>query len=246
MSVKGSRVSCRINGTEVGSCDKADLDRRRQARIARRHRRHPRRAQRRREGLELQGRQAVSPVVILDTLVQSGRYAGLHPCFARAFDFLKTTPLASLAPGRHEIDDDRLYRARSISRTDAATRAHGSRRIAGTSTFSTRSTETRRSAGCRSRPASRAGGFDTEKDIAFFDERAAACGCRCRRKRSRSSFRKTRTRRSPDSARCSRRSSKSRSERRAFAVRSAVCGLRSRIPVLHAEEHAGGRTPGRA
>ena len=26
--------------------------------------------------------------MILDTLVQSGRYAGLHPAFSRAFDFL--------------------------------------------------------------------------------------------------------------------------------------------------------------
>ena len=47
--------------------------------------------------------------MILDTLVQSGRYAGLHPSFPRAFDFLTTTSLASLAPGRHEIDGDRLF-----------------------------------------------------------------------------------------------------------------------------------------
>ena len=47
--------------------------------------------------------------MILDTLVQSGRYAGLHPSFPRAFDFLATTSLGSLAPGRHEIDDDRLF-----------------------------------------------------------------------------------------------------------------------------------------
>jgi YhcH/YjgK/YiaL family protein len=47
--------------------------------------------------------------VILDTLVQSGRYTGLHPSFPRAFDFLTTTNLTALAPGRHEIDEDRLF-----------------------------------------------------------------------------------------------------------------------------------------
>jgi biofilm protein TabA len=47
--------------------------------------------------------------VILDTLAQAGRYVGLHPAFARAFEFLKTADLASLAPGRHELDGDRLY-----------------------------------------------------------------------------------------------------------------------------------------
>ncbi len=47
--------------------------------------------------------------MVLDTLVNSARYAGMHPGFARAFEFLATTDLASLAPGRHEIDGDRLY-----------------------------------------------------------------------------------------------------------------------------------------
>ena len=47
--------------------------------------------------------------MVLDTLVQSGRYAGLHPSFARAFTFLRTADLASLPPGRHDIDGDRMY-----------------------------------------------------------------------------------------------------------------------------------------
>ena len=47
--------------------------------------------------------------MILDTLAQAGRYAGLHPAFARAFDFLKTADLASLPAGRHEIDGSRMY-----------------------------------------------------------------------------------------------------------------------------------------
>lgn len=47
--------------------------------------------------------------MILDTLANAARYAGMHAGFARAFEFLATTDFAALAPGRHEIDGDRLY-----------------------------------------------------------------------------------------------------------------------------------------
>jgi len=47
--------------------------------------------------------------MILDTLINSARYAGMHPGFARAFAFLAATDLAALPPGRHEIDGDRIY-----------------------------------------------------------------------------------------------------------------------------------------
>ena len=47
--------------------------------------------------------------MILDTLAHAARYAGMHPGFAPAFEFLATADLAALAPGRHEIDGDRLY-----------------------------------------------------------------------------------------------------------------------------------------
>jgi biofilm protein TabA len=47
--------------------------------------------------------------MILDSLANSARYAGMHPGFARAFEFLATTDLAALAPGRHVIDGDRIY-----------------------------------------------------------------------------------------------------------------------------------------
>jgi biofilm protein TabA len=33
----------------------------------------------------------------------------MHAGFARAFEFLATTDLAALAPGRHEVDGDRMY-----------------------------------------------------------------------------------------------------------------------------------------
>ena len=54
--------------------------------------------------------------MILDTLANAARYAGMHPGFARAFEFLTTTDLAALAPGRHAIDGDRIYV--SIDHTD--------------------------------------------------------------------------------------------------------------------------------
>ena len=47
--------------------------------------------------------------MILDRLDQASRYLGVHPAFSRAFECLRTTDLASLAPGRHEIDGDRIY-----------------------------------------------------------------------------------------------------------------------------------------
>ena len=47
--------------------------------------------------------------MVLDVLDQSARYTHLHPAFTRAFAFLQETDLATLAPGRHEIDGDAIY-----------------------------------------------------------------------------------------------------------------------------------------
>src|SRR4051812_32214835 len=47
--------------------------------------------------------------MIVDTLAQSTRYAALHPGFARALEFLQHTDLLALAPGRHDLDGDRIY-----------------------------------------------------------------------------------------------------------------------------------------
>jgi biofilm protein TabA len=48
-------------------------------------------------------------MMILDHLNNSDRYRGMHPAFARAFDFLRRPDLGELAVGRHEIDGDRLF-----------------------------------------------------------------------------------------------------------------------------------------
>jgi len=47
--------------------------------------------------------------MLLDTLANSARYHALHPGFAAAFEFLGRAPLDTMAPGRHEIDGQRLF-----------------------------------------------------------------------------------------------------------------------------------------
>ena len=47
--------------------------------------------------------------MVLAPLDQADRYESLHPAFAGAFAFLRAADLAGLAPGRHDIDGDRLY-----------------------------------------------------------------------------------------------------------------------------------------
>jgi len=47
--------------------------------------------------------------MILDTLANADRYLSLHPLFPRAFEFLRSTDLAALVPGRHVIDGESLF-----------------------------------------------------------------------------------------------------------------------------------------
>lgn len=47
--------------------------------------------------------------MILDTLDQAERYKSLHPLFARAFDFLRSTDLLALALGKHAVEGEDLF-----------------------------------------------------------------------------------------------------------------------------------------
>ena len=47
--------------------------------------------------------------MIVDRLEHAERYCNLHPAFESAFAFLKQDNLANLAPGRYDIDGDRLF-----------------------------------------------------------------------------------------------------------------------------------------
>ncbi|HEY0719721.1 MAG TPA: YhcH/YjgK/YiaL family protein [Gammaproteobacteria bacterium] len=46
--------------------------------------------------------------MILDSLANADRYTALHPLFARAFDYLRTTHLESIESGRFNLDGDNL------------------------------------------------------------------------------------------------------------------------------------------
>lgn len=47
--------------------------------------------------------------MIMDSCARGAAYAALHPCFAKAFTFLRDTDLAGLADGRIDLDGERLY-----------------------------------------------------------------------------------------------------------------------------------------
>lgn len=47
--------------------------------------------------------------MILAKLTEADRYAALHPLFARAFEFLRSTDLDALSPGIHTIQGEQLF-----------------------------------------------------------------------------------------------------------------------------------------
>jgi YhcH/YjgK/YiaL family protein len=47
--------------------------------------------------------------MIFDTIANADRYAPLHPLFAQAFEYIRQTDLAALAPGRYPIVGTDLF-----------------------------------------------------------------------------------------------------------------------------------------
>ncbi|MEF3303129.1 YhcH/YjgK/YiaL family protein [Paenibacillus sp. GYB003] len=47
--------------------------------------------------------------MILDSVANLGRYAGVHPRIKQAVEFLNAHDLKQLAPGKYDIDGDRLF-----------------------------------------------------------------------------------------------------------------------------------------
>jgi biofilm protein TabA len=47
--------------------------------------------------------------MILAKLAEADRYTALHPLFARALEFLRSTDLGALAPGMHTIHGEQLF-----------------------------------------------------------------------------------------------------------------------------------------
>ncbi|MDQ6610595.1 MAG: YhcH/YjgK/YiaL family protein [Bacteroidota bacterium] len=46
--------------------------------------------------------------MIIDTIKNASKYFSVHPLFAKAFDYIANTDLASTEPGKYEIDGDKL------------------------------------------------------------------------------------------------------------------------------------------
>ena len=49
------------------------------------------------------------PAFITGKIADSAKYESLHPRFAKAFAFMRRADLASLKPGRYEIDGDNMW-----------------------------------------------------------------------------------------------------------------------------------------
>lgn len=43
--------------------------------------------------------------MIIDTLANADKYAGIHPLFAQAFEYIKNTDLESIEDGKYEVAD---------------------------------------------------------------------------------------------------------------------------------------------
>ena len=110
--------------------------------------------------------------MVLDTVDQAARYTALHPRFADAFEFLARLDLAALAPGRIQIDGERLYVSidHVVGRGREGTRLEAHRRyidiqvtIAGTEQIGWRPL-----VHCREPD----GPFTPDRDIGFFKDAA--------------------------------------------------------------------------
>jgi biofilm protein TabA len=47
--------------------------------------------------------------MILASLAEADRYLALHPLFARAFEFLRSTDLHALTAGKHSVRDEQIF-----------------------------------------------------------------------------------------------------------------------------------------
>ena len=108
--------------------------------------------------------------MILDTLDQAERYKSLHPLFARAFDFLRSTDLLALAPGKHAVEGEDLFAIveHCAGRTRAQARLESHRRYIDIQLVLEGVDEMgwRPLAQC-TRPL---GEFDSARDIRFYDD----------------------------------------------------------------------------
>jgi YhcH/YjgK/YiaL family protein len=66
--------------------------------------------------------------MIIDTLNNADKYINLHPRFAKAFEFIKSQNLETIAPGKFEIEGKEIHAAVSlkdgVNREEAKAEAH--------------------------------------------------------------------------------------------------------------------------
>ena len=62
-----------------------------------------------------------STTMILDTIANADKYAGLHPRFAKAFEFIRSKDFKNIEPGKFSIDGTDLHA--SVSEKDGVTAA---------------------------------------------------------------------------------------------------------------------------
>ena len=108
--------------------------------------------------------------MIFDSLKNSGLYNSINPRFARAFEYLKTTDLASLPAGKHPVEGDEIFvnvQERELKKAeDARLEVHNKYIdiqvvVKGTETFGWNE---------RSACTQPDGEFNAEKDILFFGD----------------------------------------------------------------------------
>ena len=113
--------------------------------------------------------------MIFDSLKNSGLYTAINPRFERAFEYLKTTDLASLAPGKHPVDGDEIFvnvQERDLKKYDDAKLEVHNKYIdiqvvvRGEESFGWSE---------RSACTQPEGEFDSEKDILFFRDGKQTC-----------------------------------------------------------------------
>ena len=108
--------------------------------------------------------------MILDTIGNAGRYAGIHDGFRKAFEFLSQADPGSLSTGRVEIEGDRLFaivsRGPGRGRRGARLEAHAKYIDVQYVVSGTDMTGWKPVSACL-RPA---GPLDADKDIRFFED----------------------------------------------------------------------------
>jgi YhcH/YjgK/YiaL family protein len=112
--------------------------------------------------------------MILAPLAAADRYRVLHPLFARAFDYLRTTDFAALEPGKHAIDGDALFAIveACVGRTRAEARLECHRRYVDIQLVLEGVDEMGwRSVGTCGDPATE---YDDARDIRFFNDAPAS------------------------------------------------------------------------